>query len=250
MWALATFNRALRQAIRLATVIARMMELREVDGGMFLPSEDAVRARLLAQCRRPAGVVANVFHQSMTNALDDAWVEPESLPPRLREQQRPPRHNPGRTPLSMLEHGVSFEEQLRELEGEDGRGRDRTPRSAMERDHRRGAMLQEIAASSHLPPPGMMTGGNPSADDMNVGGSEGLTLARTNVVTTTVSTTSFDGMVTIFTTTWGSLGLLLSHAQPQPWDVLPRLLPGHYLRRLHLPRAQPWDVPHWHLPGL
>ena len=151
MWSLGVFTRALRNAVRTLTFVVSTLERREVHGGMFLPSDDDTRARVLAGCYRPAMITASIFHQSVRNGVDDAYTNPETLPPRLQSRERPPRRDPGRASNAMMAPRVTpVEDELRE--GEDGRGRDRTPRRAQERALREENLLAEVAASSGVVP--------------------------------------------------------------------------------------------------
>eukprot|EP00439_Symbiodinium_sp_Y106_P042539 s2932_g5.t1 len=123
--------------------IVNALERREVDGGMYQPVEDATRGRVLAGCYRPAMVTASIFHQAVRNGVDDAYTHPDALPPRLQSRERPPRRDPGRVPAAMMApRSTTVEEELRE--GEDGRGRDRTPRRAQARALRNEHIMAEV----------------------------------------------------------------------------------------------------------
>ena len=151
MWSLGVFTRALRGAMRTLSVLIGMLERREVEGAMYLPTDDATRARELAPCRRASMITASIFQQAVNNGLDDAWTHPEGLPPRLQERRRPPRRDPrGGSRAMWMGRALPVEEELRE--GEEGRGRDRTPRSALERDRRYNDVLAVAAASSGAAP--------------------------------------------------------------------------------------------------
>ena len=151
MWSLGVFTRALRGAIRTMNFIVNALERREVDGGMYQPVEDATRGRVLAGCYRPAMVTASIFHQAVRNGVDDAYTHPDALPPRLQSRERPPRRDPGRVPAAMMApRSTTVEEELRE--GEDGRGRDRTPRRAQARALRNEHIMAEVPASSAIAP--------------------------------------------------------------------------------------------------
>ena len=151
MWSLGVFTRALRGAIRTMNFIVNALERREVEGGMYQPVEDATRGRVLAGCCRPAMVTASIFHQAVRNGVDDAYTHPDSLPPRLQCRERPPRRDPGRVSAAMMTpRSTTVEEEIRE--GEDGRGRDRTPRRAQARALRNEHIMAEVPASSMIAP--------------------------------------------------------------------------------------------------
>ena len=155
MWSLFVLNRAIRHAIRISQEVSRLLTIREVPGGAYLPSDDATRGRLLYPCRHVGAVMANIYLQAFNNALDDAWVRPDLLPPRFTEQSTPPRSNPARTPVALVfGDGETTRERLRRGEDDtgDGRGRDHTRRSAMTRDDLRRNILGEFPASSAAPP--------------------------------------------------------------------------------------------------
>ena len=171
---------------------------------MYLPTDDAARARALAPCRATAMITASVFQQAINNGIDDAWTHPETLPPRLRERRRPPRRDPGRmSHMMFMGRSLSVEEELRD--NEEGRGRDRTPRSAVERDRRQREVLAEVAASSQqvpvLEPPPLGVGGDgPDAEEEDDSDSGVSWPARVRTSTTATSTTS----TSTCSTTWSS----------------------------------------------
>ncbi|CAE6971679.1 Ppp2r5e, partial [Symbiodinium sp. CCMP2456] len=154
MWSLAVMCRALRRAMRLLNEVVAILEDRVVDGGIHLPADDAERGRLLARCRRPGAVLAGTFLQCYNQGLDDAWVAPEELPARLQEQRRPPRRNPSRwVPCEPGAETLSERLRRQEEASGDSRGRDRTPRTAFDRECRDQARLRDVAAGSGAAPP-------------------------------------------------------------------------------------------------
>ena len=195
MWSLGVFTRALRNAVRTLTFIVSTLERREVHGGMFLPSDDDTRARVLAGCYRPAMITASIFHQSVRNGVDDAYTNPETLPPRLQSRERPPRRDPGRASNAMMAPRTTpVEDELRE--GEDGRRRDRTPRRAQERALREEHLLAEVSASSGAVP-------SARADEQQDGGESDTDSGESWPPRTSTSTTSTWAMMS--TTTMGRM---------------------------------------------
>ena len=194
MWSLGVFTRALRGAIRTMTFVVSTLERREVEGGMHMPAEDDARARVLSGCYRPAMMVASIFHQAVRNGVDDAFTHPESLPPRLQVRTRPPRRDPGRMSTAMMTpRSVPVADELRD--GEDGRGRDRTPRMAQAHAMRGENLMAEVAASSDTAPGEVHNQpDDEDSDDSGVSWHPGTTTSTTLSSSLATSTTSVSTM--------------------------------------------------------
>ncbi|CAE7483549.1 unnamed protein product [Symbiodinium sp. CCMP2456] len=123
MWTLGVMNLAVRRAPRILSIMATVLETREVPGAMILPVDDAQRARLLSLCARPRAILGTIVRQLIQQGLDDALTDPQELPPRLPVRERPPREDPSTMPVGRRPgNHLDLDEVFRDTAEEYGRG--------------------------------------------------------------------------------------------------------------------------------